>query len=234
MHHITVDGWSRRRSPLHARDARAKLGVLLVFLVALSTTPANAWWSVTAYAVLILIAAAVSRLPLKGVLFRAVLLLPFTASFALLTWWSGSRNLALMLGAKTFLSGLASLLLIGTTPLTDIAYALEQFYVPRMIVLVIQFIYRYLFVVSEQGQHMRLAAAARGGSARRQNFQAAAGGVGVLFTRSWERAEGIHSAMLARSFGGVFHPLNPPHFHPADIAFLFLASTACLLVRILL
>ena len=41
MHHVVVERWSRRGGPLHAIDARAKLGALLAFLIGVSTTPAR-------------------------------------------------------------------------------------------------------------------------------------------------------------------------------------------------
>jgi cobalt/nickel transport system permease protein len=65
-------------------------------------------------------------------------------------------------------------------------------------------------------------------------FRAATGAVGVLFARSWERAEGIHRAMLARGFTGSFLFLERPHFHAADIVFFFAAASAAVAVRLAL
>ena len=65
---------------------------------------------------------------------------------------------AIALGEKSFLSGLAALLLVATTPLTDWTAALNAFRFPRTLILVIQFVYRYLFVIADQAQRMRHAA----------------------------------------------------------------------------
>src|SRR5262249_49560280 len=151
------------------------------------------------------------KLPFYSVLRRAALVLPFSASFALITWWSGDALRALALAEKSFLSGLAALLLVATTPLTELLPALEKIGVPRPLVLVIQFLYRYLFVLSEQAQHMRLAALCRKGTGK-QGFHAAAGALGVLFARSSERADGIYRAMLSRGFTGRFSPISKIHF----------------------
>jgi cobalt/nickel transport system permease protein len=236
MHHVVVERWSRGVSPLHARDARSKLGAALVFLVALSTTRPGNWIAIACYSALLAIAAIASRLPVHGVILRALLVLPFSATFALLTWWSGDSSRAITLALKAFLSALAALLLVATTPMTELAAALDILRVPRMLVLVIQFLYRYLFVISEQAQHMRLAALSRSGTRRgvRSRFHAAAGALGVLFVRSWERADGIYSAMLARGFRGQMHPVTRPHFHRADYAFLALAVSACIAIRLAL
>jgi cobalt/nickel transport system permease protein len=240
MHHVVVERWSRQSSPLHRRDARGKLGVLVAFLVAVSTTPPPAQLVFAGYGVMLLAAALASRLPLRGMLARAALVLPFSATFALLTWWAGDPVRALSLAEKSFLSGLAALLLIATTPIPRLLAALDSLRVPRTLVLVIQFLYRYLFVISEQAQHMRLAALSRRGThgSRRPGmvsaFQAAAGAVGVLFARSWERAGGIYSAMLARGFRGHFTLAEPERFRAADALFLCAAMAMCVSIRLAL
>ena len=232
MHHLVVDRWARASSPLHARHAQAKILVLLGFLAAVSTTAPAAQWAFGAFATLALAAALVSRLPLAGLLARAALVLPFSATFALLTWWSGDTLRALALAEKSYLSGFAVLLFVATTPLTESTSALDAWHCPRALLLVIQFLYRYLFVIAEQAQRMRQAALCRGG--RRFGFSAAAGALGVLFARSWQRAEGIHQAMLARGFQGRFAIAAPAPFRSADGIFLGAGLAACVAVRFLL
>ena len=203
-------------------------------MIAVSTTLARAQVAFAGYAALIAAAMAGSRLPLGGLVRRAALVLPFSATFALITWFSGEPERALALAEKSFLSGLAALLLIATTPLTPLLAALESLRVPRLLILVIQFMYRYLFVISEQAQHMRLAAQSRhaAGGQRTRGFAAAAGALGVLFARSWERADGIYRAMLARGFTGRFSAPQRPHLHLADAVFLAAVIAACLGIRL--
>jgi energy-coupling factor transporter transmembrane protein EcfT len=62
----------------------------------------------------------------------------------------------------------------------------------------------------------------------------AAGLVGVLFARSWQRADGIYHAMLARGFRGRFVPAAPAPFRAADAFFFSACLAGCLAVRILL
>jgi cobalt/nickel transport system permease protein len=106
---------------------------------------------------------------------------------------------------------------------------------PRLLVLVAQFLYRYLFVLSEQAQHMRLAAACRegaGGHRRKSRSRAATGAVAVLFARSYGRAEGVHRAMQARGFSGRFSLLGATRFGAQDAAFLVIVSAFLILVRV--
>lgn len=227
MHHVVVEQWSRGASPLHARDARAKLGALLVFLIAVSTTPPRSQFAFLAYAALLAIATLATRLPVAALLRRALVVLPFSGTFAFLTWMGGDAMRAIALGEKSFLSGLAALLLVATTPLPELLRGLESVRTPRVLILVIQFVYRYLFVIAEQAQHMRLAARSRGSS-----FRASAGMLGVLFARSWERADGIYRAMLARGFTGQFPLFRAPRFRASDGVFLFAASAVSLAIRL--
>jgi cobalt/nickel transport system permease protein len=227
MHHVVVESWSRQASPLHARDARAKIGALLVFLIAVSTTPAESQRAFAGYSAVLAVAVLSARLPIVALLRRALLVLPFSATFALITWLGGYPMRAISLGEKSFLSGLAALLLVATTPLADLMRGLESIRVPRSLLLVIEFVYRYLFVISEQAQHMRLAARSRGSS-----FRASGGALAVLFARSWERADGIYYAMLSRGFTGRFPSFAAAKFAAADGAFLVTAAALVLAIRV--
>jgi cobalt/nickel transport system permease protein len=229
LHHLVVEGWSRQLSPLHSRDPRAKLLVALVFLVAVSTTPVSSFTRFYGYALLLAAAIGIARLPLGALLLRVLVILPFVATFTMLTWLAGQPERALGIAEKSFFSTIIALILVATTPMNDLLRGLESLAAPRPLVLTIQFLYRYLFVISEQAQHMRMAARARG-----SRFQSAAGAVSVLFARSWERADGIYRAMLARGFNGRFSTLNRLSFGAADAAFLCITAGVVIGIRIAL
>lgn len=238
MHHAVIDRWSRGTSLLHARDARVKLLVTLAFLIAVATTRVSAM-SAFGYAALAALAILAGRLPLSGVLWRACAVLPFSAVFAALSLVAGDGPRAATVMVRSYLSAAAVLVLAGTTPLPELLRGLETLGAPRFLVLVIQFLYRYLFVISEQAQHMILAAACRGAGEAplrrdRVRFRAAAGAVAVLFARSYARAQGIHRAMLARGFEGKIALLSPSRITPADGVFLLLGTASCAALRLLL
>ena len=67
-----------------------------------------------------------------------------------------------------------------------------------------------------------------------RRFRLAAGLVGVLFARSWQRADGIYHAMLARGFRGRFVPAPPAPFRSSDALFFSTCLAGCLAIRILL
>jgi cobalt/nickel transport system permease protein len=236
LHHVVIDRWSRRASPLHSREPRTKLIALAVFLATVATTPGASPWAAAGYLSLLAAAVVIAHLPFRGMFARAAMVLPFSAALAVVSWLSGDPQRAVTLAAKSYLSALAVLLLVATTPLERLMRAMEGLGAPRLIVLVVQFLYRYLFVISEQAQHMRVASACRAplksGLLGGLRFRAAAGAAGILFARSYARAEGIHRAMLARGFEGRFPATALSNPRPGDILFLALAIALSLIVRI--
>ena len=178
-----------------------------------------------------------ARIPVRPVLLRACFVFSFTVPFALLSLLAGDPVRALSLLLKSYVSSLAVLLLVATTPMASLLRGLESAGFPRFLLMVAQFLYRYLFVISEEAQHMRIAAAARsaggkGAGARRARYRAAAGAVSALFAKSYGRAEEIHRAMLARGFSGRFPTIYGLRFGRADAAFAALGALAPVLARV--
>ena len=110
---------------------------------------------------------------------------------------------------KSWLSVQVALLLAFTTPFHDLIDALRALRLPRIMVSIISFMYRYLAVLTDEARRMNRAKAARSAvvTGRAGGSHPLAGGVtgsmvGSLFLRSYERSERIYAAMLARGFQG--------------------------------
>ncbi len=215
-----------------------KILAVLAWLVAIGTTPRITPVLAACYLAVLAGVAILARLPVGAVLVRAAGVLPFSATFAVISMAAGDAARAEALIVKSYLSASAVLILAGTTPLPKLLRGLESLGVPRFLTLVVQFLYRYLFVISEQAQHMRMAALARGSQSRHgrrasQRFRAAAGAVATLFARSHARAESIHGAMLARGFAGRMDPIATPRVRAADALFLAVGVLAAAALRFL-
>ena len=193
MRHLLLEQWSRRASPIHSLSARTKFAALLIFLIAVSLSPQRA---IPVLGSIVFGTILASRLPLFTTLQRAAIVLPFSGLFALLAWLAGDASRALVLLAKSYTSALAAILFIATTPIPAWTAALRSWHVPATLVSIIEFVYRYLFLVVEEAQVMATAARARGGL----RFEASVGILTGLFSRSWRRAESVHHAMLARGY----------------------------------
>jgi cobalt/nickel transport system permease protein len=205
LQHIVLDRWARGSSAVHRFDPRAKLVALAALLIAVAT--ANQRVPLFACEILVFVMAgfAWARVPVGRALLRAAVVLPLAGTFAAVMGLSGQAERGLVLALKSYVSALAVLLVVATTPLPSLLGGLEALGAPRFLLEVAQFLYRYLFLLSEEAQCMSQAAVARGlGANIGERFRAAAGTLAVLFARSYVRAEGIHRAMLARGFAGRF------------------------------
>ena len=126
MHHVVLERWSRRESPIHARDPRVKAVAALAVLIAIATTPPGAIAQFIEYAAVLLAAIAMARLPFGGVLVRAAAVLPFSATFAVVSWLAGDAERAVALLTKSYLSAIAVLILVGVTPMPRLLAGLEK------------------------------------------------------------------------------------------------------------
>lgn len=235
MRHVQLEQLARRESYLHSIDPRAKIPALGIFLVALGTAPVVGFAPFLGFACILLAGAISAQLPVRFLIARAAAVLPFSLTFAVISWISGDNQRAVSMAVKSYLSALAVLLLIGSTPLPDLLRGLESMYVPRILLTIVQFLYRYLFVVVEQAARMSLAAKCRGGGIyadRKSMFRRAAGALSVLFARSYGRAEGIHHSMLARGFNGQLPVMSASAFGWMDGIFLLASAGVILAVRI--
>lgn len=132
----------------------------------------------------------------------------------------------LTIALKSWVSVQAALLLAFTTPFHELVDALRALRLPRVMVAIISFMYRYLGVIGDEAGRMNRARAARsadagdgraGGSLR---WRAGVTGsmVGSLFLRSYERSERVYAAMQARGFDGELRYLPGPPLSTRAIA----------------
>ena len=221
------DRWSRAGGWLQRLDPRAKTLAMLAVLAAISLAlPREYVATARLYAagsLLWLITVVTSRLPVWPLYRRALLVLPFTLVFAVVSWLSGDPQRAVAISAKALLSAQFAVLLAASTPMENLLAGMERCHAPRLVLTITLLIYRYLFLIASQARRMRMAAEARGSQRR---FAVAAGTLAVLFARSQERATGLHRAMLARGFQGSFPPLAPLSLSLADGVFIALALPA--------
>ncbi|MGW6195020.1 cobalt ECF transporter T component CbiQ [Kribbella sp. NPDC055110] len=204
-------------SPVHRVPAQVKLVALFVFVLAVVSTPAAIFWAFGLYAVMLVAAVGVARLPATVVSRRLAVETPFIV-FALLLPFVATGPQVDVLGlhlsqsgvlgawnvlAKGTLGVIAAILLSATTAPRDLLAGLERLRLPATLVAILSFMVRYLSVVSDDLHRMRVARESRGYTGGRVgHLKAVAGGVGALFVRSFERGERVHLAMRSRGYNG--------------------------------
>ncbi len=231
-HHI--EHWSRGFSPIHKLHAVTKIVAGLTLLICIATLTEHTPSACVAYLLFLGELVIVSKLPLGHVLLSAAAVLPFAASFAVVSALAGQPGRAVMLVVRGYLSALAALMLISTTPAPALFEGLETLHAPRFLIQVMQFLHRYLIVLTEESRTMRDAAASRAGAVRTMELRKAAGAMSVLFSRSYNRAEHIHQAMLARGFEGHIPRFQTSPFRLADGFLGILAAATFVFVRLVI
>lgn len=229
MQHQFFDHLSSIPSPMRDLDPRTKVVALLSLVLVVVLWPHLTTWQALGYFGLLLALARWARLPLRPLVERSLAVIPFLALVAVVP--RGLHSAAPVL-ARGALSALAMVLLTSTTPFPELLSALAHFGLPRPLVLILSFMYRYTFILIDEAGRMYRSWQGRAVSHRRRVLWQSLGGViASLFLRSYERGERVYAAMAARGFDGeirLLSPLKSPHRRD----FFFLAVFAALLLAI--
>jgi cobalt/nickel transport system permease protein len=238
--HSFIDEYSDLDSFIHRLDPRTKLIASLAFILAVVVTPAGNWRLFAAYFCIVVVMLALSKLPPLYVLKRSLVIFPFVLLIAVFIPFfkegqvAGSYNIWLWeisitytglfilanVVAKAWLSILALILLSSTTKLDDLLKGLRQLGIPQVMILILSFMYRYIFVLIDEVMRIQQARDSRNfGGSRLHQLKTIGNIVGTLFIRSYERGERIYAAMLARGFDGQVRTLNRLSFRQADAYF---------------
>lgn len=105
---------------------------------------------------------------------------------------------------KGVLSVLASYLLIATTSMEKICYAMRMIRIPRIIVTQIMLMYRYLTVLLEEADRMTQAYQLRAPGQKGIHFRVWGSLVGQLLLKSMDRAGNVYESMLIRGYDGEY------------------------------
>lgn len=137
--------------------------------------------------------------------------------------------LTLML--KGFYSVLSAYILIATTSIDDICYALRCIRIPRVIVIVIMLIYRYFGIMGQEADRIVTAYKLRAPSQKGIHYKAWGTLVGQWLLRSMDRAEDVYESMLLRGFSGDFK-VKKRILRKADVIYALVWILIMVLIRV--
>lgn len=230
-------GYVQATSPVHALSAPAKIIAVVTFVLIVVLTPREWVPAFVGYALIVAVAAAVSRIPLKRLAAGLAIEIPFVA-FALLlpVIHPGGEGLwaAWNILVKATLGVMAATLLAATTTPVALVAGLQTLRLPAPVVAIFTFFIRYVDVVADEYTRMRIAQRARGMNATSpRSWPALAACMGSLFVRSYERGERVHLALLSRGYNGRLPIEQPDDVRvwpaaalPVSAALVLLASAA--------
>lgn len=243
LHVNTFDRYRAGSSLFHQLDPRVKVLLTVAFIISNLLLPDGAWLGFALAWGMILLASAAAQLGAGYAFRRSFVALPFalaavTAIFAipgrpvgavsLGPWEMVATDAGLVRFAsivvRSWLSVQAAILLTATTQFPDLMHALRHLRLPTLIVAIVSFMYRYLFVLSDEVLRLLRAREARsarpggggGGGSIPWRARVAGNMAGQLFLRSYERSDRVYNAMLARGYAGHLLTLNPHEMRAQD------------------
>jgi len=238
VHHVMLDHFAAGNTPVHRLDPVVKMVGALAAILATVLVGRDHFLPLVPVAAALAVYHAIARIPVRYAVKRLLVISPFAAAVVVLfpIFEPGRPLWTLALGcctvevtdaglaraghlaAKFVLAAWATLLLLATTRFQDVLQGLARMRVPQAMVVQLAFMYRYLWILVDEVMHLGMARAARdgGGGPWRMRFQSRVGVVGVLFLRTFDRAERIYWAMAARGFDGTVHAPSSRHMAAKD------------------
>lgn len=223
---------------------------MLGLVVVAVSTPARSVWSFAAYGLILASILGLSRLPLGYVARRALIVVPFVLMVAVFLPFfqeggTGGYNIGsvrisetgiLVLWNTVVKAGigiLSVIILASTTSFAELISGMEALKVPRIFTLIVSFMYRYAFVLTDEFRRMHRAFVSRNGSLRHLGHAHRLGTlVGSFFLRSYDRGEMVHVAMVSRGYSGKMKVAAPPEAGRGDAVFLLTLILLLGLIRI--
>jgi cobalt/nickel transport system permease protein len=202
MHHDFLDRYSRLHSPVHRLTAAVKSASASIIILAAVLCPIGSVYPFVVIAGILLVAIASSAIPAGFIARRILLFEPFILVIAALSLLQ--PNGAMIFSSvvvKSTLSLTTLLLLANTTPFPELLGVLRAVRVPSLVITLLALMYRYLFILIDEIERMKVARVSRTFTGKRsRRWMVPAALLGQLFIRTSERAEKVYSAMCARGW----------------------------------
>ena len=228
-----IDQLARQDTAIHRLDPRAKLLTTAVFIVCVVSFGKYEVSALLPFFVYPLALAGAGRIPLGYIGLRVLTVAPFAIMVGIFnplldrTVMIQAAGIAISGGWVSFTSiMLRFLLTIGTavvlvavTSFDGLCMGLQRLGVPRVFIVQLMLLYRYMFVLAEEALRLVRARALRSFGKKGMGIRVFGSLVGSLLIRTLDRAKRIHLAMLSRGFTGEIHTLGELRIRPAEIVF---------------
>jgi len=242
MHHAYIDKFAYQDSLIHRLDSRVKFVAVLVFTAVVISLPTASPAILTCYAIGPFTVLVLAKIPLKFAFKQILLVSPFVLVLALscplydktsvnvafgpFVWQTSLGWLrCIVIVGKFIVTMLALLALVSTTRFAALLAGLQRLFLPRLLIIQLGFLYRYIFVLIDKAQRILRARAARRMRSLgfKKELKTAGAMLGSLLTRSIDKAEHINIAMQARGFDRNFRTLSRLEIRRCDYIFALLA-----------
>ena len=240
-----LDTLAAGNSVVHWLDPRVKVLTTAIFLLCVVSFDKYAIAAMLPFILFLIVIMGLGGVPASFVLKKLAITSPFAVMIGIFNPVFDQHivlhlgPLAVTGGWLSFLSIIlrfcltvtAMLVLIATTGFNAVCMALERLGVPKIFAVQMLMLYRYIFVLVEEGQRMHRARALRAFGRRGLDMKTFAHLVGQLLLRTIDRGQRIHLAMLCRGFDGTIRIRQQLRITGRDIATLLLSAVVLISMR---
>jgi cobalt/nickel transport system permease protein len=238
-----------RHSLVHSLPSHLKIIAAVAFILVVVSTPVTQWPAFIAYFVWLLTVVFIAKIPFLLLLKRSLIEIPFVFFAILMPFFGTGEKIqvgpfdlyreGLIAGSGIVVKGtlgvMTAIVLSTSTTAREILRGLERLRLPVLMVQIASFMLRYVNVVNDEMERMKVARESRGFEATGiKHWKVLATAAGALFIRSYERGERVHLSMLSRGYDGVLPHEEPPHIkssiwltammYPIVAAIIFIAQ----------
>ena len=241
-----MDTLSYADSPLHRMDPRAKLITTLIYIVMVVSFGKYEISALIPFFIYPVVLMAWGNLPIGFILRKMLLVAPFAILIGIFNPLMDQNTLIqigrieISGGWVSFISILirftltvgAALILVGATGFNAVCMALEKLGTPRIFVVQLLFLYRYLFVLGDEATKMVRARSLRTFNAHGMGIKTFGSMVGHLLLRTMDRAQRIHTAMSCRGFDGHIRIIRTYSMGQKELGFILGWTIFFIIIRI--
>lgn len=236
---------ARGNSSIHQLDARAKVLVTLVFILCVISYGKYELSAMIPFFIFPAAMMAMGAIPPLFIARKIALLCPFVlvvgafnplldhkvilhiGQLGISGGWISFASILI----RSILSVGVAFILVGVTGFTSVCHALERLGMPQVFAVQLLFLYRYIFVLADEGARASRARELRSCGKKGRGIRSFGSLIGHLLLRTWQRAERIHTAMLCRGFTGEFHTCRQACFGTPEIRFVLIWSIILMVLR---
>jgi cobalt/nickel transport system permease protein len=217
-----------RHSLVHSLPSHLKIIAAVAFILVVVSTPVTQWQAFIAYFVWLLSVVVVAKIPFALLFKRSLIEVPFVFFAVLMPFFGSGEKIQIgpfdlyregvIAGSGIVVKGtlgvMTAIILSTSTTAREILRGLERLRLPVLMVQIASFMLRYVNVVNDEMERMKVARESRGFEATGiKHWRVLATAAGALFIRSYERGERVHLSMLSRGYEGVLPHDEPPRIN---------------------
>lgn len=242
MRHQFIDHHRAGNSLIHHADPRLKFLMMVIYIFVVVLVPYQFNRYLFYLAVIPVTFALISRVSLFHYVSKLAKVYPFVFLISIFIPFLPTQNSSvfhigflniyetglhkfLLINGKAALAMLMSIILTTTTEFHFLLQGMEKLRVPTIIILILSFMYRFIFLLIDEAERMSMARKSRYiHLPLMKRLRAMGQQIGMLFIRTFERGERVYQAMEARGFRGEIHTLNELRWQRRDTVFFTLFS----------